>query len=131
MIKFLLINSSMCISLACWNEVQQNTLKCENNWKDKLESQQTQMNQKTNNLLMPIISCFLCKTHANWLEDIPKYYLLNLLHQNTAKAHATTHPPVCANRAYPENANFKTCVPSSLKFYTFCGLHQAKKYWNF
>ena len=31
------------------------------------------------------------------------------------------------NMAYPENANFKSCVPSILKFHTFYGLHQTKK----
>ena len=35
------------------------------------------------------------------------------------------------NRAYPENANFKTCIPSTLNFYTFCGLHETKKCWKF
>ena len=33
---------------------------------------------------------------------------------------------VLTNRAYPENANFKTCAPSTLKFYTFFGLHETK-----
>ena len=30
------------------------------------------------------------------------------------------------NRAYPENANFTTCAPSTLKFHKFGGLHQTK-----
>ena len=29
------------------------------------------------------------------------------------------------------NANLKTCVPSTLKFHIFCGLHEPKKRWNF
>ena len=28
------------------------------------------------------------------------------------------------NRAYPENANVKTFLPSTLKFNLFCGLHE-------
>ena len=35
------------------------------------------------------------------------------------------------NRAYPENANFKTCAPSTLKFYTFCGLQKTMNCWIF
>ena len=38
---------------------------------------------------------------------------------------------IAFNRAYPENANFKTCASSTLKFYTFCGLRGAKNYWKF
>ena len=38
---------------------------------------------------------------------------------------------ITVNRAYSENANFKTCAPSALKFHWFCGLHQTKKCWKF
>ena len=32
-----------------------------------------------------------------------------------------------SNRAYLENASFKACASSTLKFYIFCGVHQTKK----
>ena len=38
---------------------------------------------------------------------------------------------VCPNRAYPENANCKSCAPSTLKFHILCGLHQTKKCWKY
>ena len=31
------------------------------------------------------------------------------------------------NRANPENANFNTCAPNTLKFHTFCGLCVTKQ----
>ena len=31
------------------------------------------------------------------------------------------------NRVYPENANFKTCAPSTLKFNIFWGLQKTMK----
>ena len=37
-----------------------------------------------------------------------------------------TSSEVFVNRAYPENTNFKTCAPSTLNFYTFCGLQKIK-----
>ena len=33
----------------------------------------------------------------------------------------------CPTRAYPENTNFKTCAPKTLKFNTVCDLHKTKK----
>ena len=35
------------------------------------------------------------------------------------------------NRAYPENSNFKTCAPSTLKSHILWGLHQIKNCWKF
>ena len=35
------------------------------------------------------------------------------------------------NRAYPENANFKTCASRILKIHTFCDLYKTKEYWKF
>ena len=60
--------------------------------------------------------------NVKWLS-CPKYFFSGTQGQIIAKLIIVSGQ----NGAYPENANFKTSAPRTLKFITFSGLHKTKK----
>ena len=76
------------------------------------------------NPIRPIPSCWTSPV----VRSVLSFYLFIVKIVINTHALINAHLP---NRAYPENVNFKTFAPSSLKFHTFCDLHETKKCWKF